>query len=162
MKNLLVILLIFSYFNFGILIIPEIQEKSNYEKIIKVIKEFEEFRAEKYTLFGYNYIGYGHLIVPGESYTKITKKKATELLKSDLQNKIDFFKDKVPERYLLLISTLAYNVKLTTILNSNFYQAVKNNETNKIDSMYLKFSILNGKTHKRLLERRKKEIKCFK
>ena len=165
MKIILLAALLFFHIQIGFLQVPKvkvIKQVSKLEKVIEVLKYFEEFRPEKYNLFGLDYIGYGHLILPGESFGKITEVKATELLKKDLQIKKIFFTNKVPEKYLLLVSVLAYNVKLTTILGSRFLRAVKDNKSISIVSaMYLNFCVVNGKKHAKLLDRRVQELRVF-
>jgi lysozyme len=51
---------------------------------LTIIKDSEGLRLEPYSAGGYDYIGYGHQIKPGESFTSITEAEAEALLRDDL------------------------------------------------------------------------------
>ncbi len=54
---------------------------------IELIKSFESLRLERYLdAAGLPTIGYGHLIKRGESFTKITRAEADEILRADLDD----------------------------------------------------------------------------
>lgn len=75
---------------------------------IELIKSFEGFQPEKYECpAGKMTIGYGHVIKKGESFTKLTKVAAEELLQDDLE----YFEDKVRQL-------------ITVPLNSNQFSAL--------------------------------------
>jgi len=53
---------------------------------LAIIKEFEEFKAEPYTCpAGKLTIGYGHVILQGEKFTKITEAEADTILAEDVK-----------------------------------------------------------------------------
>ncbi len=68
-----------------------VEERKKGERIIsqsgiELIKKYEGFKGDIYRCpAGKDTIGYGHLIKKGEEYRKITRAKAEELLKSDVQ-----------------------------------------------------------------------------
>lgn len=51
---------------------------------LQIIKDSEGLRLEPYSAGGYSYIGYGHQIKPGESFTSISAAEAEDILRADL------------------------------------------------------------------------------
>lgn len=65
-----------------------------YDTIVQFIKNHEGFMPKSYYCAGgYLTIGYGHVILPNESYTTITEEQATNILKNDLNYSINYVKN---------------------------------------------------------------------
>ena len=75
-KTILVLIFLLCFFK---------SNSQNYDKIaIEILKQVEGLRLTKYKDSKHKYaIGYGHVLLKNEKYTKITKKKALELLIKD-------------------------------------------------------------------------------
>jgi len=126
------------------------------------MKSYETLSKKVIKSYDYNYIGYGHLITDSESFDSITDVQATELMLKDLKIQRYLFVGKVPEKYLEMLSVLAYNCRLNTILKSNFYKEIVNDGNfEKIKEGFLSFSVINKKEHKKLKQRRIDELEIL-
>ncbi len=80
-------------------------EEDLMEEAVELIKRHEGWHTEK----DYPYVGYGHRLLPGESFGKrITERTADSLLRSDLKAKCAVFRHY--GRDSLILGVLAYNV----------------------------------------------------
>lgn len=84
---------------------------------LQIIKDSEGLRLEPYSAGGYNYIGYGHQIQPGESFTTITEAEAEALLRADL----DFFENGVREALTRPASANQFSAMVSLAYNKGLY-----------------------------------------
>src|SRR5574344_1474019 len=83
-----------------------------FERAVLLIKHCEGMHSPK----DYPYVGYGHRLQPGEKLTsKITKRQADSLLRSDLKKLCYLFRDYGSNT--ILLATLAYNCGHVSILD---------------------------------------------
>ncbi len=130
---------------------------------IELIKSFEGCKLKVYLdAVGLPTIGYGHLIKPGESFTKITQKEAEDLLKSDAHIFVDgvnkLLEVNVTQNQFDALVSFAFNVglgnleksTLLKLLNAGDYAGAGNQlpRWNKAGG-----KILNGLTKRRNAER---------
>lgn len=137
-------------------------EEAYFEKAVEIIKKYE-------TLNGLNkwpFVGYGHLVQKGEKipYRKLTEKEADELLRKDLRENMELFREFGKD--CLLLSVLAYNVGpyrlLGTLKRSTSTIVNKLNSGNRdIKKEYLSYSRYNGRFHKGLHNRRTEEFEAL-
>ncbi len=80
---------------------------------LNIIRENEGFRATPYTFSGDRLIGYGHLILPGESYDRISRSQAEQILSTDVAEKskrvAQLIKVEVTQNEFSAFVCLAYN-----------------------------------------------------
>lgn len=80
---------------------------------LNIIRENEGFRATPYTFSGDRLIGYGHLILPGESYDRISRSQAKQILRKDVAEKskrvAQLIKVEVTQNEFSAFVCLAYN-----------------------------------------------------
>ncbi len=80
---------------------------------LTIIKDSEGLRLEPYSAGGRSYIGYGHQIQPGESFTSITESEAEALLRDDIAFFEEGVKDlltvRANENEFSAMVSLAYN-----------------------------------------------------
>ena len=82
-----------------------ISELPPFERAVECIKHFEGLHKAEH----YPYVGYGHKLLPGESFTAdMTEEEADRLLRSDLRKLCKLFSGYGQDS--LLLATLAYNV----------------------------------------------------
>lgn len=110
-----------------------------FERAVLLIKHCEGMHSQK----DYPYVGYGHRLQPGENLTsKITKRQADSLLRSDLKKLCFLFRDYGTST--ILLATLAYNCGHVSILGdknkpeSRLIQKIKRGEKN-IENEYITF-----------------------
>lgn len=133
---------------------------------IDLIKDYEKFRSTPYPCAaGKPTIGFGHVIKPGESFTRITEQEGIELLKQDLiiaencvnsavkvflsQNQFDALVSFV---FNIGCNAFRKSTLLKLLCNGNYYDAAMQfPRWNKS-----KGQILNG-----LTRRRKEEMNLF-
>lgn len=124
--------------------------QSLFDNAIECIKRYEGLHNEAH----HPYVGYGHKLLPGESYpANLSEVQADSLLRADILKRCRLFR-----RYgkdSLLLSVLSYNVGTTRVNQSNLLKKLKNgNRDIYID--YISFRLINGKVSM-VLERRRKE-----
>src|SRR5574344_580378 len=102
-----------------------------FERAVLLIKHCEGMHSQK----DYPYVGYGHRLQPGEKLTsKITKRQADSLLRSDLKKLCYLFRDYGSST--ILLATLAYNCGHVSILGdkkkpeNRLIQKIKQGEKN--------------------------------
>lgn len=132
-----------------------------FERAVLLIKHCEGMHSQK----DYPYIGYGHRLQPGEKLTsKITKRQADSLLRSDLKKLCYLFRDYGISS--ILLATLAYNCGQVSILGdknkpeSRLIQKIKRGEKD-IENEYITFSRWKGKVIPSIKRRRWMELKLL-
>lgn len=167
------IVMFFSFLTVGIVSAQDNRQKETdgqaaiyrlppFERAVICIKHFEGWHSEKH----HPYVGYGHRILPGESYSArtMTKRKADVLLRKDLRKFCAMFRKF--GRDSLLLATLAYNVGPYRLLGSK--KIPKSTLIRKLEAgdrniyrEYIAFCNYKGKRHAMLLKRRKVEFKLL-
>lgn len=132
-----------------------------FERAVLLIKHCEGMHSQK----DYPYIGYGHRLQPGEKLTsKITKRQADSLLRSDLKKLCYLFRDYGISS--ILLATLAYNCGQVSILGdknkpeSRLIQKIKRGEKD-IENEYLTFCKWKGKVVPSIKKRRWMELRLL-
>lgn len=132
-----------------------------FERAVLLIKHCEGMHSKK----DYPYVGYGHRLQPGEKLTsKITKRQADSLLRSDLKKLCFLFRDYGSNT--ILLATLTYNCGHVPILGdknkpeSRLIQKIKRGEKN-IENEYIAFCNWKGKVIPSIKKRRWMELKLL-
>lgn len=136
------------------------------EEGLSLIKKYEGFSENRYSDVGHPAIGYGHRIVHGENYKKITKEKAEELLRKDTK-----WIDKVISAHVEInlnqnqydaISSLIYNIGAGRFASSNLLKELNNKNFVEVSREFDKY-INSGKNKNLsgLRERRQEERELF-
>jgi len=155
MKNILFIILFFLF-------------KSSYSQSLEsyvydFIKEHEGLSLKTYICpGGKKTIGYGHSLLPNESYGTITKSQAELILKSDFLKARRFVYKVLPNlnyNQHLAISHFVYCIGIGNFMKSTLYQDLKNNR--HINNSLLMWTKINKKHNKNLLKQRQWELKLF-
>jgi lysozyme len=99
-------------------------DETVFNECVELVKHFEGFRAKPYLCpAGYWTIGYGTR--SKETASPITQEQAEQLLRQVLQNLQRALKhDLLSDAEVAALSSLAYNVGLTTVRNGNLYNAL--------------------------------------
>ncbi len=84
---------------------------------LQIIKDSEGLRLEPYSAGGFSYIGYGHQIQEGESFTSITEAEAEALLRADL----DFFENGVREALTRPANENQFSAMVSLAYNKGLY-----------------------------------------
>jgi lysozyme len=95
-----------------------------FSECVELVKYFEGFRAKPYLCpAGYWTIGYGTRTT--ETASRITREQAEQQLRQVLQNLQRSLKhDLLSDAEVAALSSLAYNVGLSTVLNGGMYNAL--------------------------------------
>ncbi len=129
-----------------------------FERAVAIIKHYETLHVGKG-----QYIGYGHLIQPGEPYRRnqsLTPAQADALLRQDLLKFCASFRQFGKDS--LLLATLAYNVGPGTLLGykghpkSTLVRKFEDGERDAsvLQPLYARFSRYKGRPHRLLRLRR--------
>lgn len=93
--------------------LKSLYELEPFERAVCCIKFYEGMHRKK----DYPYVGYGHKVLPGESYTsEMTEMQAEQLLRKDLKELCRRFSTYGKDS--LLLATLAYNVGIYKIIGN--------------------------------------------
>ena len=129
------------------------------ERAFWCTRYFEGWHSEK----NYPYVGWGHKILQGESYSArtMTERQADALLRKDLRKFCEMFRRFGADSVLL--GTLAFNVGPAKLLGNKKYpksRLIKKLEAGdrNIYREYIAFCNYKGKRHAMLLKRRKAEF----
>jgi GH24 family phage-related lysozyme (muramidase) len=143
----------------------EIESKKPYEEILSIIKKYEGFvDTPYYCLSNQKTIGYGHILLKGEDFTKISETEADSILFQDfvkMKMRVDRQYPNVEEKQKLLLTLLFFSVGEGKIRKGSFSKNIHNYSVDILYEKYLSFSNINGKRHKLLYERRKIEFKTI-
>ena len=133
---------------------------------LDIIKYFEGLRLNKYRCpGGYNTIGYGHKILPHESYEVITNSKAEELLIEDVK-KMEKSMDKLIEVDLSsnqysAITSFVYNLGATNFANSTLLKKINLNQHLDVPGELIKWIYSGKEKLLGLLRRRIEEANLY-
>lgn len=130
---------------------------------LELIKNFEGCVLKVYLdAIGLPTIGYGHLIKPGESFTKITQKEAEDLLKSDAQIFVDgvnkLLEVKVTQNQFDALVSIAFNIGLGNLKSSTLLRLINAGDYKGAADQFPRWNkaggkVLNGLTNRRNAER---------
>lgn len=129
----------------------------DFEQAVAMIKKYETLHSPKH----WPLIGYGHLVQPGEKYsrgTKLSESQADALLRKDLKKLVDYYKSYGKDS--LLLGVLAYNIGPGRVDKSTVVKLLKNGNRNIRDA-FESLCRYKGKVHNQIKQRRIEEYKAF-
>lgn len=133
---------------------------------LKLIKQFEGVRLEPYKDVGGKLtIGYGHLVRPGEYYTRMTQAQAHALLQEDIKVAEAYVKRyvKVPlngNQFAALVS-LVYNIGPGNFQKSTLLDQINQGNYARASSEFLRWERVGIRKVKGLSKRRAAEKQLF-
>jgi lysozyme len=136
-------------------------------KGLELIKKYEGFSPKKYLCpAGKSTIGYGHVIRPYETYTRITEKQGEDLLFQDVSIVESTVNNLVSvplmqNQFDALVS-LVYNWGSGNFLHSTLLQKINRKDYNGAIEEFSKINKVNGKIFEGLVNRRLAEANLFK
>lgn len=133
---------------------------------LELIKNFEGCVLKVYLdAIGLPTIGYGHLIKPGESFTKITQKEAEDLLKSDAQIFVDgvnkLLEVNVTQNQFDALVSIAFNIGLGNLKSSTLLRLVNAGDYKGAADQFPRWNKAGGKVLSGLTKRRNAERDLF-
>lgn len=129
--------------------------QSLFEQSVDCIKRYEGLHTARH----HPYVGYGHKLVAGETFTaEISEACADSLLRVDLLRRCALFRGF--GRDSLLLGVLAYNVGETRVLKSRLVKKMRSG-CRDIYREYTSFRLIKGKVSAVLERRRKEEFKLL-
>lgn len=136
--------------------------QNDFEKAVKLIKKYETLHG----VSNWPYVGYGHLVKKGENIPKrkMSEAEADALLRKDLKENMQLFKDYGKDQ--LLLAVLAYSVGPYRLLGSMksgksaILRKLRAGNRN-IKSDYLAYCKYNGRHHKGIQSRRSEEFELL-
>lgn len=135
-------------------------QDERFEAAVSLIKRYEGMHDERH----YPYVGYGHKLLRGECYPKMTEAVADSLLRADLRQKCRVFRRFGQDS--LLLGVLAYNVGEYRLLGYGDRpksQLIRKLETGDRDirGAYVSFCRYKGKVVASLRQRREDEYELL-
>ena len=131
-----------------------------YESAVRIIKYYETLHRNSWP-----YVGFGHRVQPHEKLKpNISYKQADSLLRSDLNNLLEYFKSYGDKA--MLLSVLSYNVGIKPLVGgkgkqeSRLLQKIKRGDID-IEAEYLGFCHWNGRKIPSIKRRRWTELKLL-
>ncbi len=133
---------------------------------LELIKSFEGCVLKVYLdAIGLPTIGYGHLIKPGESFTKITQKGAEDLLKSDAQIFVDgvnkILEVNVTQNQFDALVSIAFNIGLGNLKSSTLLRLINAGDYKGAADQFPRWNKAGGKVLNGLTKRRNAERALF-
>ncbi|MEY8590849.1 MAG: glycoside hydrolase family protein [Alistipes sp.] len=135
-------------------------QDARFESAVACIKRYEGMHDHRHL----PYVGYGHKLLPGESFPTMTEKLADSLLRADLRKKCAVFRRFGADS--LLLGVLAYNVGEYRLLGygtrskSRLVCKLEAGERD-IHSEYAAFCHYKGKAVPSIRRRREEEFKIL-
>ena len=126
---------------------------------IDLIKNFEGFSAKPYLCPAKVLtIGYGHVIKPWETFKVITKEKAEELLKKDIQwaekTVQKYVTSKLTQNEFNALVSFVFNVGSSAFKKSTLLKAVNSHISDIISTQFLRWVYVQGEKSQGLVNRR--------
>lgn len=137
--------------------VVETEEISDFEKAVKIIKKYEGLHQPKH----YPLVGYGHLVLPGEKYSRskaMGEKEAEALLRKDLLKNCAVFRSYGADS--LILGVLAYNIGSGATKRSSVAKKLAAGDRNIYEN-YIAHSRYKGKVHKQIQQRRIEEFETL-
>lgn len=139
------------------------------DKLVSFVASYEGYSGAPYrgVDFQNRTIGYGHVILPGENLTYLTKDEAINLLKKDLQNTAIYVAKltadiKLSQQQFDALVSFAYNCGVTALSTSTLLKDVKAKQSNDtIKADFLAWSYSNGVKLQGLVNRRLDEWSIY-
>ncbi len=135
----------------------QVENVSSFEQAVQIIKKYEGLHSPKH----WPLIGYGHLVMPGEKYSRskaLSEKEAEALLRKDLLKNCAVFREFGKDS--LLLGVLAYNIGSGATLKSSVAKKLKSGNRD-IKESYLSHCRYRGKQHAGLKKRRIEEFETL-
>lgn len=135
----------------------EKEEITDFEKAVSIIKKYETLHQPKH----YPLVGYGHLVQPGEKYSRtkaMSEKEADALLRKDLLKNCAVFRSFGADS--LILGVLAYNIGPGAALRSTVAKKLKAGDRNIYEN-YIAHSRYRGKVHAQIKRRRIEEFETL-
>lgn len=133
------------------------EEISDFEKAVQLIKKYEGLHQPRH----YPLVGYGHLVLPGEKFSRtkaMNEAEAEKLLRKDLLKNCAVFRDWGADS--LILGVLAYNIGSGNALRSSVAKKLKAGDRD-IYANYVAHSKYKGKTHTQIRQRRIEEYETL-
>ena len=135
-------------------------QQTLFDAAVELIKRYETLHDERH----HPYVGYGHRLLPGESFPHMTEAAADSLLCADLRRKCAAFRRFGADS--LLLGVLAYNVGEYALLGhgrrpeSRLVRKLKAGERD-IRAEYLAYCHYRGEAVPSILRRRQEEFELL-
>lgn len=132
---------------------PEIQD-TLFERAVEMIKRYETINKPSH----WPYVGYGHLVMPGEKFSRtkaLSEAEADALLRKDLLKNCAVFRSYGADS--LLLGVLAYNIGSGNVKKSSVAKLLREGNRD-IAASYLAHCRYKGKQHAGLRKRRAEEL----
>lgn len=132
---------------------PEIQD-TLFERAVEMIKKYETINKPSH----WPYVGYGHLVMPGEKFSRtkaLSEAEADALLRKDLLKNCAVFRSYGADS--LLLGVLAYNIGSGNVKKSTVAKLLREGNRD-IAASYLAHCRYRGKQHAGLRKRRAEEL----
>ena len=135
-------------------------------KGIELIKSFEGFKAEPYVCSGgYLTIGYGHRLLPSDSYKIISKEKALQILENDLlkteRSVLIYIDVEINDDQFAALVSFTFNVGAAALQRSILRQKINYGHYDDGAKEFLKWVYAGGRKITGLVRRRKLESDLF-
>jgi len=136
------------------------------QKGIELIKMFEGFKPEPYVCSGgYLTIGYGHKLLPSDSYKQITIEKAEIILQNDLRRTersvLKYIDAQINEDQFSALVSFTFNLGPAALQRSALRQKVNYGQYEDAAKEFQKWVYAGGKKIMGLVRRRRLESQLF-
>ena len=127
------------------------------------ITQFEGYSATVYKdSAGLPTIGYGHLLLPGEQFTTLTKEDALDLLRHDLQRFEAIVDATLPHNQRMALVSLAFNIGVHAYKTSTLLKVIQaGGDRYEVTTQWLRWKYAGGKVIKGLQNRRLVELNTY-
>ncbi|MFK7967919.1 MAG: lysozyme [Rickettsiaceae bacterium] len=133
---------------------------------IELIKSFEGLRTEPYVCAGgYLTIGYGHRLLPSDSYKKISPEKAVQILANDLckveRSVLKYINAEINDDQFAALVSFTFNVGAAALQRSVLRQKINYGHYDDGAKEFLKWVYAGGRKITGLVRRRRLESELF-
>ena len=136
------------------------------KKGVELIKSFEGFKAEPYVCAGgYLTIGYGHKLLPSDSYKTVNIEKAHQILENDLRkierSVLKYINVEVNDDQFAALVSFTFNTGAASLQRSVLRQKINYGCYDEATKEFSKWVYAGGKKIMGLVRRRKLESELF-
>jgi len=111
----------------------------------------------------YKTIGYGHRVLKGEVFSRLTKKQAKELLEKDFSKALRYARlDNLPKEYELPVAHFIYCLGVGNYQKSTFRSYLRSGNVRQACVELRKWVYVNGRKNQNLIKQRNFEAKALK
>ena len=133
---------------------------------IELIKSLEGFRSEPYVCAGgYLTIGYGHKLLPSDSYKIISPEKAQQILENDLRrierSVLKYVNAEINDDQFAALVSFTFNVGAAALQRSTLRQKINYGHYEDGAKEFLKWVHAGGRKIMGLVRRRRLESELF-